>query len=194
MGVGRMLRRLFIAAASVLAVVGAAAQPALRTNLLADLVLTPNVGLVVPVAKKLSVEADFAYSHWRIGNTFAIQLAHAGVAAKYWFHPRPDRKMTGWNAGVYALYGGRFDFQWEDGWQGDGMWSVGLSTGFARPVGRRLNLEFLLGAGYLRASEARHYHRPEKGHLMWQKTLRHAGRVTLTKAQINLVWSLRKPK
>lgn len=187
-----MVRRLFIAAAAAVAAIGANAQPAIRTNLLADLALTPNVGLVVPVSPKLSVEVDAAYSRWRIGNTFAIQLAQTGAAAKYWFHPRPDRKMTGWNVGAYALYCGRFDFQWQDGWQGDGLWSAGLTTGYAKPIGKRLNLEFLLGAGYLRASEARHYHRPEKGHLMWQKTVRHAGRVALTKAQINLVWSLRK--
>lgn len=187
-----MVRRLFIAAAFIACAVHANAQPALRTNLLADVVLTPNIGLIVPVSNKLSVEGDFAYSHWRTGNLFALQLARGGVGMKYWFGPRKERKLTGWNAGLYALYCGRFDVQWRDGWQGDGFWSAGLSAGYAAPISKRLSLEFLVGAGYLRTSEARHYHRPEQGHLMWQKTVRHAGRVTLTKAQINLVWSLRK--
>lgn len=196
-----MLRVLCIAAAiSIAAATGAIAQPAVRTNLLADAAMAPNVGFIYPLSPKISIEADLAWAHWRIDNLFALQYAQGSVAAKYWFPPRRDRlrlqgrPLTGWSAGVYALYCGRFDVRWRDGWQGSGFWSLGVTGGYSTPISPRLSLEFLLGAGYLRAREARHYHRPERGHLMWQETVRHAPRASITRAQVNLVWSICKPE
>lgn len=206
-----MLRKLFIASVLALAAtqgnaqatppaadsvyveIGKARGPvALRTNLLLDLVGTPNIGLIVPVSEKISLEADFAYSHWTINNTYSFQTVQGGVAAKYWFGFRKNKPLTGWNAGVYAVYCGLYDVQWKDGWQGDGFWSAGVSGAYSASISKRLNMEFLLAAGYFRTSEARHYHHPENGHLMWRQTKRNVGRFSLTKAQVNLVWLLRK--
>lgn len=170
-------------------------QPALKTNLLFDLVGAPNVGVEIPLGKRFSVGADIAYAGWRINNLYALQTIQGGVNAKYWFRPwdgLDDRVLTGWNAGVYATYCSRYDVQWKDGWQGDGFWSVGVSAGYSIPITSRFNMEFVLAAGWFRTPEERHYHRPENGHLMWQQTRRNVGRLSVTKIQANLVWLLKK--
>lgn len=164
---------------------------ALRSNLLFDLAGAPNLGVEVGVGQRMSVGVDAAFAYWHAGDSYALQTAQLGLGAKYWFGTRhATRPLTGFNAGVYAMAGSRYDVQWCDGWQGDGFWSAGLSAGYSVAVGQRLNMEFALAAGYFFTPEARHYHRPENDRLVWRQTRRNVGRVSLTKAQINLVWLL----
>ena len=167
----------------------------LKTNLLFDLAGAPNLGLEVPMrGNKISFAVDIAYAYWSIDNLYALQTMQAGIGAKYWFRTRNGEPLTGWNAGVYSVYNGRYDVQWKDGYQGDGFFSTGLSAGYATPVSKRLNLEFSVAGGYFYTPEVRHYHRPEKGHLIWQETRYHVSRFTLTKAQVNLIWLIEKRK
>lgn len=163
---------------------------ALKSNLLFDLAGAPNAGVEVALGRRFSAGADFAYAWWRINNLYALQTKQGGVNVKFWFRPR--ERLTGWHTGIYATWISRYDVQWRDGWQGDALWSTGVSVGRSMPVAKRLNLEFLLAAGYLHTLEARHYTRPENGHLMWDKTVHNASRFSITKAQINLVWLLRR--
>jgi len=168
---------------------------ALKTNLLFDLVGAANLGVEIPLWERFSVGADAAYSFWRINNLYALQTIQGSVNAKYWFRPwgEPgDRMLTGWNAGVYAMYCTRYDAQWLDGLQGDGFWSAGVSGGYAMPLSDRWRLEAAIAAGYIHTPEVRFYDRPERGHLMWRETRQNVGRVSITKLQFNLVWLLRK--
>ena len=164
---------------------------ALKTNLLFDLAGAPNIGVETSIMKQLSVTADFAYAYWRINNLYALQTIQGGVGAKYWFGPS-DRPLTGFNAGIYGTYGGRYDVQFKDGYQGDRFWSAGLSAGYSMALSNRLNLELSLAGGYFFTPEARHYHRPENGHLLWDETRYNMGRFSLTKLQVNLVWLIGK--
>ena len=165
---------------------------ALKTNLLFDLVGVPNLGVEWLADKKISITADAAIAYWRIDNLYTLQTVQGGLGAKYWFGSRQNRPFTGWNTGIYALFCSRYDVQWRDGYQGDGFWSAGLSTGYSARIGERMNLEFALAAGWFHTSEVRHYHRPENGHRMWQQTRHRVGRITLTKVQVNLVWLIGK--
>jgi hypothetical protein len=162
---------------------------ALKTNLFFDAVGAPNLGVEVPFGRNRNFSAalDLAYACWSFDNLYALQTMQGGVGVKYWFNPR-GRALTGWNAGVYGVYGGRYDVQWLDGYQGDRFWSAGISGGYSARIAKKLNLEFALAAGYFRTPQVRHYHEPEKGHLLWQETRYNTGRFSLTKVQINLVW------
>ena len=168
--------------------------PVLKTNLLFDLAGAPNFGVEIPLNLKFSLTGEAAYAYWRIDNRYALQTMQGGIGLKYWFRLRNGEPLTGWNAGVYGVYGGRYDVQWKDGYQGDGFVSTGLSAGYAMPVSKRLNLEFSLAAGYFHTPEVRHYHRPENGHLLWQETRYHVNRFSLTRVQVNLIWLIEKRK
>lgn len=166
---------------------------ALKSNLLFDLVGAPNLGVEVPIGRKFSVGADFAYAYWQLKNLYALQTIQGGVEAKYWFNQKRGT-LTGWNAGVYGIYCSRYDMQWKDGYQGDGFYSAGASGGYAIPVSNRFNIEFALAAGYFYTPEVRHYHKPENDHLLWQETRYNVGRFTLTKLKVNIVWLIGKEK
>lgn len=179
---------------------------AIRTNLLYDAVGALNIGMEFPYGKKKnwSAIADVAYSFWHTPrNLYALQTLEYGVENRYWFGVSERRKernpnwaqpLKGFYAGVYGKYWQRYDVQWIDGYQGDASWSVGLTAGYAVPIGRSLSLDFGIGAGWVAISEYRHYHRPEydengKYHLMWQQTGIWNG-LSLTKLRLSLVWMI----
>lgn len=167
-------------------------QIALRTNLLFDLAGAPNLGVEVPIGEKFSVAVDGAYTHWHINNRYALQTFQGGVEGRYWFGQN-ERPLTGWNVGVYGMFGSRYDVQWSSGWQGDSFWSAGIGTGYSMPIGERLNLEFGIAAGYFFTPEVRHYHL-EDNMLIWQETRSNVGRISLTKLKVNLIWMLGKKR
>lgn len=165
-----------------------AAYPlALRSNLLFDLAGAPNIGVEVPLGRSFSVAGDFAFAFWRIRSLYAMQTIQGGIEGRYWFR-QGEKPLTGWNAGLYGMYCSRYDVQWKEGYQGDGFWSAGVTAGYSTSVSRSLLLDFSLGAGYWFTPEVRHYHRPENGYLIWDETRYNAGRITLTKVRVNLVW------
>jgi hypothetical protein len=166
---------------------------ALKTNLLFDAVGAPNLGVEVPLGERFSITADMAFARWNINNLYALQTFQGGLGAKYWFDQRKGR-LTGWSVGAYGMYSGRYDVQWKDGWQGDGFWSTGLGAGYSMPISERLNIELAAAAGFFYTPEARHYHRPVNGHLMWHQTRYNVSRFSLTKLQVNLVWLICPPK
>ncbi len=166
---------------------------ALKTNMLFDLVGAPNVGVEVPLGRHFSLTADIAYAFWRIDNRYALQTLQGGIGAKFWFSQKKGQ-LTGWNVGLYGMYCARYDVQWQDGYQGDGFWSGGISVGYSWAVSPRLRLEASVAAGVFYTPEVRHYTRPENGHLMWQETRYNVTRFAPTKLQLNLIWLIGKKK
>ncbi|CDN31943.1 Immunoreactive 53 kDa antigen PG123 [Mucinivorans hirudinis] len=181
---------------------------ALRTNLLYDALGAANLGIEVPIGEHFSVIGDFAYSYWRSSkNLYALQTLEYGIEGRYWFGVSERREgananwakpLKGWNVGVYGRYWQRYDAQWIDGVQGDGTWSVGLTAGYAFPIGKQLSFEAGIGAGWLSTTEYRHYHQPEydkegKYHLMWQQTGNWRG-LSITKVRFSLVWLIEYQK
>ncbi len=162
-------------------------SPALRTNLLFDAMGAPNIGIEVPIGKHFSAAADFAYAYWRIDNLYALQTIQGSIEGRYWFR-QGGKPLTGWNVGIYGTYGGRYDVQWREGYQGDRFLSSGITGGYATAIGKHLLLDFLLGAGYFFTPEVRHYSAPQDGNLIWEETRYNVGRFALTKVRIGLVW------
>ena len=63
--------------------------------------------------------------------------------------------------------------------------SVALEYGFSLPIARRLNLDFVIGAGYNWGIFDEYI--PIDGHFVWQATKRRQY-IGPTKAEISLVW------
>ena len=64
-------------------------------------------------------------------------------------------------------------------------WGVGLNYGYSLPVGRRLNIDFSLGFGYMTGTY--YTYKPIDNCYVWQstKTRHYFGP---TKAEVSLVW------
>lgn len=174
---------------------------ALKTNLLYDLATWANFSIEVPVYRdRWSVLYYHQFPWWRWGkqnNEFCMRFLSIGAEARYWFCPMPKLatarrvkrdKLMGHFIGLYAE-SGKWDFERKRDicYQGE-HWSAGLSYGYAMPLGKRLNMEFSISAGYASIPHRNYYptddyelliHNPEK-----DGTWHYFGP---TKAQVSLV-------
>ena len=174
---------------------------ALKSNLLYDLVSWLNFSVEVPVYQdKYSVLYYHQFPWWRWGegnNEYCVRFLSIGLEGRWWFKPMPREatpkrikrdKLMGHFLGVYAE-SGKWDFERKRDicYQGE-HWSAGLSYGYSMPIGKRLNLELSVSAGYAsivhRGFEPAEdyselYHLPEK-----DGTWHYIGP---TKAQVTLV-------
>lgn len=169
---------------------------ALKTNLLYDLALAPNIEAEITLGRnaRWSLMAEYTNPWWRwsyLDESYEIQ--EAGLELRRWFSPRCDGGrpwLCGHFFGVYAA-GARYDLERHQvGDQGD-VFSCGLTYGHCWPLSRHWNIEASLSAGII-AGERRHY-TAEFGstHLIYKytKNLFYAGP---TKLKLSLVWLIGK--
>lgn len=167
---------------------------ALKTNLLYDLALAPNIEVEIPFGrnKRWSVMAEYLNPWWRLDKlNYAYEIQEAGVELRRWLTPRCNGSrpwLSGSFLGVY-MASAKYDLEYNGvGDQGE-IWSVGATWGYSWPVSRRLNLEFSLSAGYVNG-ERRHYNAEfESSHLIYKytKKINYFGP---TKLKFSLVWIL----
>lgn len=169
---------------------------ALKTNMLYDAASLLNFSIEVPFFKdRFSVLYYHQAPWWTWGqadNEFCLRFLSIGGEARWWF-ARPESvrrrdRLTGHFLGLYSE-SGKYDFEYKrDICRQGEFWSTGLSYGYSMPVGKRLNLEFSLSAGY--ASIAfRGYDPSDDYEILWRDP-QEVGRVHyvgLTKAQVSLV-------
>lgn len=162
----------------------------MRTNLLYDLALVPNIGVEWLTNDRWSVALnvmyiwarnDMRHRYWRVFST--------DVEARYWLRPQPCDVRTGHHFGLYAAFY-RYDFEFGGrGWMGDANYGGGLSYGYAVrlfPKWReRFTLDMSIGLGYLGGTHKEYI--PDAGSYVWQRTMRHHLFIP-TKAEATLVW------
>lgn len=171
---------------------------ALRTNLLYDAALVPNVGAEFYVGRGWSLGVDGMYGWWSNDDKHRYWRIYGGELAvrKYFGRRAAVQPLTGHHLG---LYGQALTYDFETGDKGvmggapggtlldKAHWGVGLEYGYSAALGRRLNLDFSLGIGYI-GGEYMEY-RPLDTHYVWQTT-RQRHWFGPTKAEIALVWRL----
>ena len=173
---------------------------ALKTNLLYDAVSWLNFSVEVPVGERFSALYYHQFPWWNWGkgkNEYCMRFLSIGAEGRWWFKPMPREatekrikrdRLMGHFLGVYGE-SGKWDFEHKRDicYQGE-HWSVGLSYGYAMPIGKRLNLELSVSAGY--ASIAyRGYTPSEDYEILWRDPEK-VGRWHYfgpTKAQVSLV-------
>lgn len=165
---------------------------AIKTNLLYDALLIPNIGLEFSLGKKWSLSANWMYSWWHNDRTHNYWRIYGGdIELRKWFgRTSGGRLFTGHHAGVYAQIL-TYDFKLgARGYLGD-KWSygAGFSYGYSFPVAKRLNMDFSLGLGYLGGKYKEYVY--DAGCYVWQVT-RQRKWFGPTKAEISLVWLLGK--
>ena len=170
-----------------------AKQPvvALRTNVLYDVVLVPNIGIEVGLPKQFTISADW-FGTWLSSNKRHVYWQGYGgyLTLRYYFGKQAiSHRFTGHHVGVYGSlltydieFGGKGYQAAKPGFGG------GIEYGYSLPISHNLCFDFNIGVGY-QGGEYKTYE-PAKdgtGHYVWQATYRRHWWGP-TKAEISLKW------
>lgn len=166
---------------------------AVKTNLLYDAALIPNIGLEVYLGRGWSLEGEYNYAWWKKESSQKrYRVAAGGIELRKWFGSKHNTPLTGHFIGAYGMFG-EYDMKLgSKGYQSDEYaYSAGLTYGYSKPIGRRLNLEFSLGAGYMGGDYLKYaYNEVDDCYYPLKSDKRNY--FGLTKAEISLVWLIGK--
>ncbi len=171
---------------------------AVKTNLLYDAAITPNLGVEFYLGKNWTLSANWMYAWWKNDTRSWYWRIYGGdLGLRKWFGSAAQEKpLTGHHLGIY---GQMLTYDFEFGGRGymgglpEGTikdrahYAAGVEYGYALPIGKRLNLDFTIGAGYM-SGEYREYI-PIDNCYVWQVTKQRHW-FGPTKAEISLVWLL----
>lgn len=164
----------------------------LKTNVLYDVLLVPNIGAEFYVGGNVSLAGNWHYAWWKNDSKQWFHRTYGGdLAVRYWLSKRAkENVLSGHHVGVYGQMV-TYDFLLDDkGYLGDRWnWAAGIEYGYTLPIARRLSLDFTLGLG-CHWGEYKEYV-PIDGHYVWQAT-KNRTFWGPTKAEIALVWLLGK--
>ena len=171
---------------------------AIKTNMLYDALLVPNVGVEFSLGKRWSVAADWMYGWWSRNKSHRYWRVYGGglTVRKYFGTKAAEKPLQGHHIGINAQmltydieFGGK---GYMGGKPGGTLWdrmnyTIGAEYGYSMPVARRLNIDFSLAAGYM---GGRYYeYTPLDGHYVWQAT-KNRKWIGPTKVEVSLVWLL----
>ena len=163
---------------------------AIKTNLLYDAVLVPNIGIEARVFKSFTVYADVMYAGWNFPEKYIYwNLYGAQFGARQYFgQTSKGRSFSGHHAGAYAQ-ALAYDLQAGNiGQQTTTLHiSGGLEYGYSVPVARNLNIDFEMGIGYMTGSYDEYD--VHDGHNTWRATIQRKW-FGPTKASVSLVWQI----
>ena len=163
---------------------------ALKTNMLYDAALIPNIGVEFYLGKGWTVGAGWMYAWWKSDRCHNYWRTYGGEVniRKYFGKKAQEKPLQGHHLGVYGQML-TYDFELGGrGYLGDRWsWGAGIEYGYSLPVAERINIDFAIGIGYL-GGEYKEY-LPIDDHYVWQVTKQRHW-IGPTKAEITLVWLL----
>lgn len=168
----------------------------IRTNMLYDALLLPNIGMEFYLGENWSVTADWMYGWWKTDRKRWYWRAYGGdIAIRKWLGKASRKKpLTGHHLG---LYGQIFTYDFEAGGRGymggkpggtlwDKMnYATGIEYGYSLPIAKRLNIDFAVGIGYWGGTY--YEYTPCDEHYVWQSTKQRCW-IGPTKADVSLIW------
>ena len=164
---------------------------ALKSNLLYDALLVPNLSLEASIGSGWTLGAggmlawwskDAKHRYWRIyGGGLEIR--------KYFGTLSKSKPLQGHHLGIYGDFL-TYDFEFgAKGYQSKATYAAGIKYGYSHPIANRLNLDFALGIGYLHSNYKTYV--PRDGCYVYQETKKRKW-LGPTQAEISLVWLLGK--
>lgn len=164
---------------------------ALKSNLLYDALLVPNLALEASIGSGWTLGAggmlawwskDAKHRYWRIyGGDLEIR--------KYFGTLSKSKPLQGHHLGIYGDFL-TYDFEFgAKGYQSKATYAAGIKYGYSHPIANRLNLDFALGIGYLHSNYKTYV--PRDGCYVYQETKKRKW-LCPTQAEISLVWLLGK--
>ena len=172
---------------------------ALRTNLLYDAAVLPNVGVEIAMGRRWTAAVDWFYTwfssdkrhrYWQSYGGYLTLRKYLGGAFSA-ESTNFSQQFTGHHVGIYGCML-TYDVEWGGrGYQADTFgFGAGIEYGYSKRIGRRLCLDLNLGLGF-QDGEYKEYLPTDDGtgHYVWQATLkRHWWGPT--KAEVSLKWLL----
>ena len=160
---------------------------AVKTNMLYDLAMTPNIGVEFHLGKGWSIGANWAYAWWKNDDKAFYWRVYGGEidVRKYFGKQAKERPLSGHHIGIYGQ-GLTYDFDLgKTGIISEFSYGAGVEYGYSLPVTKSLNIDFGVGFGYL-GGEYKVYD-PMDGCYVWKET-RQRHWFGPTRAEISLVW------
>lgn len=171
----------------------------IKTNLLYDALLVPNIGAEFHLGRNFTVGANLHFAWWNTDTWFWRTYGAELAVRKYFGSVANAKPMTGHHLGIYgqAL---TYDFLafgktgYMSGNPGENLfdrasWVVGIEYGYTLPITRRLNLDFVIGLGY-QTGKYNEYEMQDECYV-W-KAFKNRRFFGPTKAEVTLVWLLGK--
>ena len=169
---------------------------AVKTNMLYDAALVPNLGAEFYLGKNISLYGEWMYAWWDNNNRHRYWRVYGGdLGLRWWFGKKAHAKpLTGHHLGIY---GGilTFDFETGDtgylgGKPGGTLWdrwlvNSGIEYGYSLPIGKHLNIDFSIGLGYMGGNYIKYYPFDNDYYYDKEYKMHYFGP---TKAEISLVW------
>lgn len=161
---------------------------ALKTNMLYDALLVPNIGLEFYLGRQWSIAGNWMYAWWKNDRVHNYWRTYGGdIEVRRLLGTTPLRGHH------FGLYGQILTYDFELGGRGylGDRWTyaAGISYGYSMPISRRLNIDFSIGIGYLHGKYKEYL--PQDGHYVWQST-KMRNWIGPTKVEVSLVWLLGK--
>ncbi len=170
----------------------------IRTNMLYDAALVPNIGAEFYLGDGWTIGGNWMYAWWNSDKRHNYWRIYGGDLAvrKYFGSLAEEKPLQGHHLGIYGQI---LTYDFELGGTGyiggvpggtlwDKMhWGAGIEYGYSLPVHRHFNIDFTLGIGYL-GGEYWEY-KPIDNHYVWQAT-KNRNWFGPTKLEISLVWLL----
>ena len=168
---------------------------ALKSNLLYDLALVPNLGAELRLGKGWSIAGSWEYARWNT-DSWCWRIYGGELALRKWLgRTAKERPLSGHHVGVYAQ-AFTYDFMafghkgYMSGEPGDNLFKhpsyvMGVEYGYSLPIARCLNLDFVLGVGY-QGGKYNEYRIVDDCYV-WQAR-KNRSFVGPTKAEVSLVW------
>lgn len=170
----------------------------IKSNLLYDLLLVPNIGAEFYLGKNWSIAGDWMYGWWKNDNAhWYWRIYGGGLSVRKWFGKEANEKpLTGHHIGVYGQV---MTYDFEVGGLGQmggepggslfdrANYGAGIEYGYSLPVARRLNIDFSACVGFF--GGLYYEYLPMDNCYVWQATKKRFY-IGPTKIEISLVWLL----
>ena len=164
---------------------------ALKSNLLYDALLIPNLSLEASIGSGWTLGAGGMFAWWSKDAKHRYWRIYGGdlEIRKYFGTLSKSKPLQGHHLGIYGDFL-TYDFEFgAKGYQSKATYAAGIKYGYSHPIGKRLNLDFALGIGYLHSNYKTYV--PRDGCYVYQETKKRKW-LGPTQAEISLVWLLGK--
>lgn len=164
---------------------------ALKSNLLYDALLIPNLSLEASIGSGWTLGAGGMFAWWSKDAKHRYWRIYGGglEIRKYFGTLAKSKPLQGHHLGIYGDFL-TYDFEFgAKGYQSKATYAAGIKYGYSHPIANRLNLDFALGIGYLHSNYKTYV--PRDGCYVYQETKKRKW-LGPTQAEISLVWLLGK--
>ena len=164
---------------------------ALKSNLLYDALLVPNLSLEASIGSGWTLAAGGMFAWWSKDAKHRYWRIYGGdlEIRKYFGTLSKSKPLQGHHLGIYGDFL-TYDFEFgAKGYQSKATYAAGIKYGYSHPIANRLNLDFALGIGYLHSNYKTYV--PRDGCYVYQETKKRKW-LGPTQAEISLVWLIGK--